>query len=130
MKKPKGYWRSLVAAGLVSATLALPLSHAVAEQRQQYLPLSPYTQPQEQEEGPSTAAKWLGRAFFIGLVYCVLTDCMGGGNSGSGGQSSPSPEEIDRLSRGSGGTPKHEYALPDTSMGCVHGDRRYGTCIE
>jgi hypothetical protein len=121
----------VLAALLVALMLVLPLSHAMAGQQQQSLPFSPYSQQQEeQEEGPSTAAKWLGRAFFVGLVYCVLTNCMGGGADGGGGKSSPSPEEIDRLSRGSGRTPKHEYAPPDMSIGCRWGDRAHGTCVK
>jgi hypothetical protein len=116
MQKAKGSWRSLVAAGLVSATLALPLSHAAAGQRQPYRPLSPSV-PQEREE-PSRAAEWLGVAFVVGLFYCVFTDCIGGGNAGGGaprGREEENPQ-------------KPAYARPDSSEGCSWGDRLFGTC--
>jgi hypothetical protein len=76
MKKTKDFWRPLVAVGLVSAMLVLPLSHAAAGQQQQYPPFSPYSQQEEQEEEPSSAAKWLGAALFVGLLYCAWTGCV------------------------------------------------------
>jgi len=117
MKKDKSSWRSLVVVGLVSVTLALPLRHASADQRHQSLPRSPYGQ-QEQEE-PSSAAKWLGAAFVVGLLYCAWTDCIGGGNAGGGAQRWREEERPQ----------KPTYTRPDTSIGCSWGDWVAGTCV-
>jgi hypothetical protein len=120
MKKANGSWRSLVATGLVGGMLALPVSHAVAGQQQQYPPFAPSAPQEEQEEGPSTAAKWFGAALLGGLLWCAWTDCIGGGNSGG---SAPRWKEEERPQ-------KPAYARPDTSIGCRWGDRAHGTCVK
>ena len=114
MENKQGSWRSAVAVGLISVTLALPLSHAAAQQR--YGRPAPYTQ-QEREE-PSNTAQWLGAAFVIGLLYCAWTDCVGGGNSGE-----RTPRQGEEAY-----SQKPVPARPDTSRGCVWGDRLFGTC--
>jgi hypothetical protein len=124
MKKVKGSWRPLMAVGLVGVMLALPLSHAAAEQRQQYLPLSPYTpQEEEQEEGQSTAAKWLGVAFVAGLFWCAITDCIGG-------QKFPSKQEIYRRKdeQASKRTQPGASTLLDNPL-CFFGTVKDGTCV-
>jgi hypothetical protein len=128
MKKAMGSWRPLVAVVLVSVMLALPLHHVAAEQRQQYLPLSPYT-PQGEREEPSSAARWLGWAFVAGLVWCALTGCVGGDSDG-GAQGSPATQDPWRRWKEEGHQPKPEFSRPDTSIGCAWGDRASGTCVK
>jgi hypothetical protein len=120
--------RPLVAVVLVSGMLALPLHHVAAEQRQQYPPLSPYAPREEQEEGPSTAAKWVGAAFVIGLAWCALTGCIGG-NSSEGAQGIPSAQDPWRRWKEEERQQKPEFSRPDTSIGCAWGDRASGTCV-
>ena len=115
-----------VAALLVALMLVLPLSHVAAEQRQQYPPFSPYIPQEEQEEGPSTATKWLGAAAFVGLLWCAWTGCISGNPNGDA-QGSPSTQDPRRW-REEERQQKPESARPDTSIGCAWGDRAYGTC--
>jgi len=120
--------RPFIAALLVALLLAVPLSHAAAEQRQQYQPLSPYTPPEEQEEGPSTAAKLFGAAAFVGLLWCAWTGCISG-NPNGGAQGSPSTQDTQRWWREEERKQKPEAVRPDTSIGCAWGDRASGTCV-
>ena len=123
MKKPKGFWRPLVAVGLVSGMLALPLSHAVAEQRQQYPPISPYSQQEQdaQERRNSSSGWWIIPALVVG---CLVLGCLGGSGQGQGSPSTQDPRRWREEER----QQKPESARPDTSIGCAWGDRAYGTC--
>ena len=120
MKKTNGFWRFPVAFGLVNIMLALPLSHAAAEQRQPYVPRYPYSsQEQQEEQEPSVAAQWFSAAFMAGLLYCAWTDCIAGANPAESTPRHGRPEE---------GAQKPESARPDTSQGCAWGDRLFNTC--
>ena len=118
-----------MAALLVALMLALPLSHAAAEQRQQYLPLSPYSQ-QEQDAGgaPATAqmARW--RRPLPSWSGVLLAWVASAEISRQGAQGSPSTQDPPRWLRQEERQQKPEAPRPDTSIGCAWGDRAYGTC--
>jgi hypothetical protein len=120
MRNEKGSWRSLVAVGLVGMTLALPLSHAAAQQRYEFR--SPYA-PQEQEAQERPSRGWW--IIPVVIVGCLVFDCLKG--SGGGQESGSAPGGQDQL-RETDPEQKRDEVQPDTSIGCAWGDRAYGTC--
>jgi hypothetical protein len=107
-------------------TYGAPAQNRPATANQQGSP----AQPAPQTQAPSSkddnwASVIIGAAILVGLVLALGSS--GSSSSSSSSASAKQDYDPDRYNRQAPSQPAYRHK-PDTSAGCVWGDRAYGTC--
>lgn len=126
MHKGKASWQAGLCGILIGSLVALaPLSNAAAQSRYRPYPAVPSSQ-QEQED---QYAKLFTAAAALGIVVCLVTDCLGLGSSGGSSPSGSGSYGSARMQQER--EQKAESAKQgDQGIGCFWGYTSTGTCIK
>ena len=118
---------SIAPVSVYAQTYGAPAQNRPATASQHFTPAQP--QQQTQAAPSSKDDNWapviIGAAILVGLVLALGSS--GSSSSSSSGASAKQDYNPDRYNRQAPSQPAYRHK-PDTSVGCVWGDRAYGTC--